>query len=102
MSTLCGRANGLCFNELKDECDLTDGNLSRHLKTLEEAAMVRIEKSFVGVKPRTTVVVTNTGRSNFLDYLTALEEVLKMAAGAIGSEAEGLSISEHFGNPIQI
>jgi len=80
MSALCGAVEGLTFNELKEECGLTDGNLSRHLKALEEAGAVRIEKSFVRAKPRTTVFLTDQGRESFLEYLQALEEVLKKAA----------------------
>ena len=55
VSALCGADNdGLSFKSLKEDCSLTDGNLSRHLKTLEEAGAVRIEKSFVGSRPRTS------------------------------------------------
>ncbi|RMF59314.1 MAG: ArsR family transcriptional regulator [Calditrichaeota bacterium] len=89
MSALCSYSNGLSFKELKDECELTDGNLSRHLKALEEAGVIRIEKKFVGTKPRTNVYMTDKGRESFIAYLQALEEVLKKAAEAIsGSEEE--------------
>lgn len=83
MSALCADAGGLSFNELKAACDLTDGNQSRHLKTLETAGMVTITKSFIGVKPRTTVFLSDQGRENFLGYLSALEIVLQRAADAV-------------------
>ncbi len=83
MSALSCEADGLTFNALKQACALTDGNLSRHLKALEEAQAVRIEKTFVGVKPRTTVYLSNDGRERFLDYLKALEEVLQKAAASL-------------------
>jgi DNA-binding HxlR family transcriptional regulator len=92
MSTLCSSANGKTFNELKDECKLTDGNLSRHLKTLEESKVVRIKKTFVGAKPQTTVALTDKGRESFLTYLQALEEVLKVAAKAIAPDKKPISI----------
>ena len=82
MSHLAGAARGAPFTELKEACDLTDGNLSRHLKTLEEAGAVRIEKSFVGARPRTTVHLTDQGRDGFVAYLDALEAVLRRAADA--------------------
>jgi DNA-binding transcriptional ArsR family regulator len=88
MSALCGSANGLTFKELKQECDLTDGNLSRHLKALEEAEVIVMEKKFVGVKPRTRVILTDKGRENFMEYLQALEEVLKKAADAVSTGEE--------------
>jgi len=92
MSALCSAVNGLSFKELKEDCELTDGNLSRHLKTLQEALAVRIEKSFVGARPRTTVFLSDTGRDKFLSYLTALEEVLKRAAVAARSDSQRIDL----------
>ena len=80
MSELCGAGEGMAFAEIKARCNLTDGNLSRHLQVLQKAGVVKIEKKFVGVKPRTTVFVTKKGKEGFLDYLTALEKVLVKAA----------------------
>lgn len=83
LSALCAAGNkGLTFGEIRDECDLTDGNLSRHLKTLEEAGVVHIEKEFVGAKPRTTVFLTDSGWEQFIAYLDNLEAVLQTAARA--------------------
>ena len=82
MSHLAGAARGAPFTELKEMCELTDGNLSRHLKTLENAGAVRIEKSFVGARPRTTVHLTAEGREGFVAYLDTLEAVLRRAADA--------------------
>jgi DNA-binding MarR family transcriptional regulator len=87
MSALCNAgADGLSFKELKEECELTDGNLSRHLKALEEARAVRLKKTFVRARPLTTVLLTDRGREHFLAYLQALEDVLKQAAAAVGEE----------------
>lgn len=79
MSALGAARGGVTFNDLKEQCRLTDGNLSRHLKVLETAAAVRIEKAFVESRPRTTVFITRAGLRDFGDYLKALEEVLKAA-----------------------
>lgn len=92
MSALGGAAKGLSFRELKEQCRLTDGNLSRHLKTLEEASAVRINKRFVGTRPRTTVYLTDAGRREFVAYLQALEEVFLRAAEAMEAEERGISI----------
>ena len=88
ISALCKERDGLTFNELKDECELTFGNLSSHLKTLQDAGVIEIKKFFVGNKPCTTISLTDKGRENFIDYLKALEEVLKMAAAAVSASEE--------------
>lgn len=82
MSSLCTTSVGLTFTELKTQCSLTDGNLNRHLKVLEEARAISIKKEFVANRPQTTVFLTEAGRTSFLDYLNALEQVLKKAARA--------------------
>jgi DNA-binding transcriptional ArsR family regulator len=80
ISTLVGANSGLTFGELKKACRLTDGNLSRHLQTLEAADVVAITKDFVGKRPRTTVALSDAGKHRFLEYITALEVVLQEAA----------------------
>jgi DNA-binding MarR family transcriptional regulator len=83
MSALAADEEGIAFTGLKEACNLTDGNLSRHLKALEEAGAVKIAKSFVGVKPRTTISMTAGGRQQFTTYLDALEQVLRTAEQAV-------------------
>lgn len=87
MSALCGADDGLTFNDLKQSLELTDGNLSRHLKALEETGAIDIEKEFVDSKPRTTIYVTDDGREEFIDYLKTLEEVLLQAAKSVEAES---------------
>jgi DNA-binding MarR family transcriptional regulator len=86
MSAICASDDGLTFNELKDACKLTDGNLNRHLKVLEEANAIKIRKAFVENKPRTTVHITKTGLDRFNEYLSALTEVLKQARQSLPAE----------------
>ncbi len=84
MSALCAsESDGLTFTRLKEECSLTDGNLNRHLNSLRKAGAVRVEKKFVGVKPRTTVFITESGYADFSEYLSALSEVLQQAQDAL-------------------
>jgi DNA-binding transcriptional ArsR family regulator len=83
LSVLCKEAEGLTFNDLKDGCNLTFGNLSSHLKTLQEAGIVDVQKAFVANKPCTTVVLTDSGREQFVVYLEALEAALKTASEAV-------------------
>jgi DNA-binding transcriptional ArsR family regulator len=83
MSALCGSREGLTFNELKDVCRLTDGNLNRHLKALEDAGVILITKEFVKAKPRTTVQLSDTGVERFNQYLAALSGVVERARRSI-------------------
>jgi hypothetical protein len=80
MAELCSSAEGRTFLELRERCNLTDGNLSRHLQFLAQAGAVKIKKAFVKMKPVTTASATAKGREGFLRYLEALEEVLHDAA----------------------
>jgi len=100
MSNLLGAPSGLTFTELKKTCDLTDGNLSRHLKALEKAKAITIKKSFVKNRPQTKVALSDRGRQDFMAYLQALEAVLldaaKKAAPQEGRSISGISL---FGSP---
>ena len=54
---------------------LTFGNLSSHLSKLEDAGYVRIEKTFSGKKPLTTIHLTKAGRKAFDEYRTAMKQM---------------------------
>lgn len=87
MSALIGAADQeLSFNAVKEGCDLTDGNLNRHLRTLEESGAVAFRRTPGPGRSQTIVSVTPRGRRAFLDYLAALEEVLTKASAAAGRE----------------
>lgn len=64
------------FNELKAKLQASDGNLSVHLRKLEEAGYVEIEKTYLGRKPLTRVSITEKGRTAFITYLDAIEKLL--------------------------
>jgi DNA-binding MarR family transcriptional regulator len=64
------------FTELKTALDATQGNLSVHLKKLEEAGYVAIEKSFVDRKPLTRIRITADGRRAFAAYLAAMGRLI--------------------------
>lgn len=67
------------FNTLKAALDATQGNLSVHLRKLEEAGYVQIDKSFLGRKPLTRVRLTRAGRKAFADYLDAMAKLVDAA-----------------------
>lgn len=67
------------FNDLKGRLKATDGNLSVHLRKLEEAGYVAIAKSFVDRKSLTRVRLTPGGREAFIAYLAAMERLVAEA-----------------------
>lgn len=82
LTSLITNPRPLTFNDLKQLCSLTDGNLSRHLRVLEEAEMVEIIKGHDRNRPQTVCRITASGRKRYLDYLATLEQVVKDAASA--------------------
>ena len=62
-------ASPAIFGELRDKVGATDGNLSTHLKKLEEAGYVTQEKRFVGKKPQTRVFLTDKGRKAWILWI---------------------------------
>ena len=68
------------FTELRTALEATQGNLSVHLKKLEEAGYVAIEKRFIGNKPNTRVRITPAGRKAFAAYLEALGALIGRAS----------------------
>lgn len=79
LSTLCASDDPMSFTLLRDTCGLTDGNLNRHLKALEDAGVIRVRKSFVDRKPRTIISITSRGLDRFQQYVEALGTALKRA-----------------------
>jgi DNA-binding MarR family transcriptional regulator len=65
------------FTYLRGLLDVTDGNLGAHLRKLEEAGYIAVNKTFVERKPRTYVSATATGRQVFREHVAALESILK-------------------------
>jgi DNA-binding HxlR family transcriptional regulator len=80
LTSLVTNPKGLIFNDLKQLCSLTDGNLSRHLRVLETEQMVQITKGHDHNRPQTICRITPTGRKRYLEYLSTLEQVVKDAA----------------------
>ena len=96
LTSLLSRPEGLAFNDLKSLCALTDGNLSRHLRVLEEEGLLKVEKGFEGRKPKTRCHMTVQGRQRFLAYLEVLERVVR---DAVAASRERSAVKERKGNP---
>ena len=65
------------FLFLRNQTDLTYGNLSSHLSKLEGAGYVRIKKDFIGKKPHTMLNLTKEGRAAFEDYRRNMKRILE-------------------------
>ena len=78
MGALCGLASAeqVDFGFLKKELELTDGNLGAHLATLEQSGYIKVEKTFVGKRPKTFLGVTRAGRRAFEGHVAALRAIL--------------------------
>ena len=74
----------LSFNELKSMLGLTDGNLSAHSRTLEEAGYIVVEKTFRGRRPYTAMRLTPKGRKAFERYLETLRQIVDRGDQASG------------------
>ncbi|MCA9136736.1 MAG: transcriptional regulator [Planctomycetales bacterium] len=76
LASLAANDAGLLFNDLKQLCSLTDGNLSRHLAVLVDAGLVEIWKGVGGPRPQTMYRLTAVGRKRFAEYINELERVI--------------------------
>src|SRR5688500_20215615 len=65
------------FSFLKEKLGLTDGNLGAHLRALEDANYILVEKTFVERRPKTFVAASAAGRKAFTAHVAALQFILK-------------------------
>jgi DNA-binding MarR family transcriptional regulator len=88
MTCLLSKPEGLIFKDIKSSCDLTDGNLSRHLQILNEAGLVEIWKGFQNKRPQTLCRLSEEGRDRFLRYIQELEGLLRDVASVSAKEPQ--------------
>jgi len=67
----------LSFTEMRDTLNMTDGNLTAHMRTLQEAGYVSVTKEFHGGRPLTTFSLTTPGKKAFSSYIDLLEQIVK-------------------------
>lgn len=74
--------HGEChFVFLRDELKLTEGNLGNHIRVLENAGYVTVQKTFSGKRPKTTCIATPLGEEMFQQYISSLEKIIRAAKG---------------------
>jgi DNA-binding MarR family transcriptional regulator len=67
----------LSFTELRDALSMTDGNLTTHIRTLQESGYVSVTKSFQNNRPLTTCSLTTAGQKAFAAYINLLEKIVQ-------------------------
>ena len=74
----------LSFTEIRDTLEMTDGNLSVQIRTLQQAGYVAVTKSVEDRRPRTTCALTSRGRRAFRDYIDTLAEIVRQSRSVPG------------------
>ncbi len=67
----------LSFTELRQALNMTDGNLTTHIRTLQEAGYLSVTKSFQNNRPLTTCSLTSAGKKAFSSYISLLETIVE-------------------------
>ena len=67
----------LSFTEMRDTLNMTDGNLTTHIRTLQESGYVSVTKSFRDNRPLTTCALTAAGKKAFANYINLLESIIQ-------------------------
>jgi DNA-binding MarR family transcriptional regulator len=75
--SMLAAAPQLSFTELRDTLSMTDGNITAHARTLQEAGYVAVTKSFQGGRTLTTFALTDAGRKAFADYVRLLGQIVE-------------------------
>jgi DNA-binding MarR family transcriptional regulator len=67
----------LSFTEMRDALNMTDGNLTTHIRTLQQTGYVSVTKSFQNNRPLTTCSLTAAGKKAFTNYIDLLEQIIR-------------------------
>jgi DNA-binding MarR family transcriptional regulator len=67
----------LSFTELRDTLNMTDGNVTTHIRTLQEAGYISVAKSYQNNRPHTACMLTTAGRKAFAAYINLLEDIVQ-------------------------
>jgi DNA-binding MarR family transcriptional regulator len=75
--TIANEARRVEFRFIQDSMGLTAGNLSQHIRVLEDAALLRVTKGTEGRRPRTWVSITSRGRAALHDEIASLKAIIE-------------------------
>ena len=67
------------FGSIKEQLQVTDGNIASHISALEKLEYIKVEKKFIGKKPNTSYAATSKGKKAFHEHLNALEAIIRQS-----------------------
>ena len=67
------------FGSIKEQLQVTDGNIASHISALEKLDYIKVEKKFIGKKPNTSYAATSKGKKAFHEHLNALEAIIRQS-----------------------
>lgn len=67
------------FGTLKEQLQITDGNMASHLSALEKLQYIDVKKQFIGKRPNTSYSATPSGKKAFIEHLAGLEKLIKQS-----------------------
>jgi DNA-binding MarR family transcriptional regulator len=77
--SMLAAAPEVSFTEMRDALKMTDGNLTTHIRTLQEAGYLSVTKSFQHNRSLTTCALTPAGRTAFTNYINLLESIVEQS-----------------------
>jgi len=83
--TIANESRKVEFRFLQENLGLTAGNLSQHIRILEEAGLINVQKGTEGRRPRTWVSITKAGRAALRREISVLKALVSRVEGAKGS-----------------
>ena len=66
------------FNTLKEQLNISDGNIASHISALEKLKYIEVKKQFIGKRPNTSYKATSKGIKSFKNHLDILEKLIKI------------------------
>ncbi len=81
ITSLLAASPQLSFTEIRDTMEMTDGNVTAHLRTLHETGYIAVTKAFQEGRPLTTYALTPAGRKAFSAYIDLLEQIVRQSKG---------------------
>ena len=69
----------LAFTELRDSLAMTDGNVTAHIRTLQQEGFVSVAKSYQNNRPLTSCALTAAGRKAFAQYIDLLDQIVRQS-----------------------
>lgn len=66
------------FNTLKEQLNISDGNIASHIAALEKLKYIEVKKQFIGKRPNTSYKATSKGIKSFKNHLDTLEKLIKI------------------------